>query len=285
MAALTAWRESPVLHLFAQASLHEDFESDVDKQDRHSVLTYAERKEKLWNGLHDFFQYQTGQIAWGEPPSSVFSTGDVDIFLQASPLTRNLLKKLQDCGMDSDLRNRIESFIGGCGFLQEDMHRLVGNLKFPRETRRDNTRQRRVYTLTMSALSFMTTSADPIRDYDQCSDAPWPRNTQIIRLSEKADLLGGLLDFDISLVSCAYDSNHMRVTPRAAYSLLTLTQIVTPFIMEEKRNWQRIVKVRRAPDHSFPMFPATNSLTYVTNDPTVLQARICCLCARSKLQS
>jgi hypothetical protein len=66
----------------------------------------------------------------------------------------------------------------------------------------------------------------------------------MIMLSETADLLGGLMDFDISLVTCAYDGNGVRITPRAAFSLVTIAIVVTPFTMQDKRNWQRIVKVR-----------------------------------------
>lgn len=98
-----------------------------------------------------------------------------------------------------------------------------------------------VYAITRNALNSLLTV-----DYDgddSNRDEMWPRNTQSIMLNEKADLCGGLLDFDISLCACAYDGNGVRVAPRAAFSLVTGTQVVTPFVMKEARNWQRIVKV------------------------------------------
>lgn len=105
-----------------------------------------------------------------------------------------------------------------------------------------------IFTLTESALSFMMTTTDRNERQDSTEDPEyytmWPRNTQLIQLSERADLVGGLLDFDMSLVACSYDGNSVRIAPRAAFSLVTLTQVVTPFILEEKRNWKRIVKVR-----------------------------------------
>lgn len=64
-------------------------------------------------------------------------------------------------------------------------------------------------------------------------------------LNEKADLVGGLMDFDISVASCAYDGVTVYATPRAAFSLKTLIQVVTPFVYEERRNRRRIKKASR----------------------------------------
>ncbi len=63
-------------------------------------------------------------------------------------------------------------------------------------------------------------------------------------LNEEADLLGALLDFDISVATIAYDGFQVRVAPRAILSLLTNVLVVTPFILDERRNRQRIVKVK-----------------------------------------
>jgi hypothetical protein len=62
-------------------------------------------------------------------------------------------------------------------------------------------------------------------------------------LNEKADLVGGLMDFDVSVACCAYDGITVYATPRAAFSLKTLVQVVTPFVFEETRNRRRISKV------------------------------------------
>ena len=52
-------------------------------------------------------------------------------------------------------------------------------------------------------------------------------------LDIKADLLGGLFDFDQSIVACAYNGSSIRVAPRAALSLMTNANFVTPFCLEE----------------------------------------------------
>ena len=99
-----------------------------------------------------------------------------------------------------------------------------------------------VYALAKNGLSFTVA----LNDHYEKSFAygiPWPRSSQLIMLNYQADLLGALMDFDISLPSCAYDGVSVRVTPRSALSLITSKQFVTPFILEEKRNRSRIVKV------------------------------------------
>jgi hypothetical protein len=270
VAALTAWRDPEVLRLFEAAQLDAWIDKRL-KRNNPFFEEYENRKTQLLDELHNWFQYN------GIDSRSVFSTGDVDIFLQASSFTRSLTRNLKDLGLDSDIRERVESFIGGCGYVQDDLKRLADSVFEKVEVnRRWRSREeykyvfsgidpenypedcKMVFALTQNALSFMMTSeVDPetwgYGDWAHLRKRVfWPRNTQLIRLSEKADLVGGLMDFDISLVACSYDGNCVRITPRAAFSLVTLTQIVTPFILEEKRNWQRIVKVSRSAAWSDP---------------------------------
>ena len=73
----------------------------------------------------------------------------------------------------------------------------------------------------------------------------WPRPTQLIMLDRRADLLGALLDFDLSVVSCAFDGVSVRITPRAALSLLKRIVVITPFCFEEKRNRKRVTKYNK----------------------------------------
>ena len=68
------------------------------------------------------------------------------------------------------------------------------------------------------------------------------RTSQFIMLDSQADLLGGLLDFDQSIVVSAYDGTSVRIAPRAALSLMTSSNFVTPFCFEEHRNKKRVVK-------------------------------------------
>ena len=113
----------------------------------------------------------------------------------------------------------------------------------------DKDNHQMVFALTQNALN--STVVKRSEHGNGWGDGLFPRNTQFIRLSETADLVGGLMDFDLSIVGCAYDGNGVYVTPRAAYSLVTLSQIVTPFILEEKRNWRRILKVSQSEVDAF----------------------------------
>lgn len=99
------------------------------------------------------------------------------------------------------------------------------------------------YALATNGLSFALGIDDHEENCFEPATDTWPRTTQLIMLNEKADLGGGLMDFDISVASCAYDGLTVYVTPRAAFSLKTLIQ-VTPFVYEERRNRRRITKVK-----------------------------------------
>eukprot|EP00797_Seminavis_robusta_P031508 Sro687_g187210.1 n/a (371) ;mRNA; r:12005-13117 len=64
-------------------------------------------------------------------------------------------------------------------------------------------------------------------------------------LDPRADMLGALMDFDVSTAACAFDGISVRITPRAALSLVRKVAVVTPFCFEEKRNRRRITKYCR----------------------------------------
>ena len=269
--------------------------------------SYNEAKKRLTYRLSEYFSFKFSfregsyyNSPFEYPPDeiqyrqqSVFSQGDVDIFVQASPLTRAVAANLCQPGrLTPNVLASIESFIGGCGFVQEDLRRIVNSILVPKGQEAGelfgheddsycysddednsfdiggNTYPEDMYTmvfaLTQNALSFTLTCShedvdghvwNPILEQEGKRigeySGMFPRNTQLIRLSEKADLVGALMDFDLSIVSCAYDGNGVYVTPRAAYSLVTLSQIVTPFILEEKRNWRRILKVSQSEVDAF----------------------------------
>ena len=109
-----------------------------------------------------------------------------------------------------------------------------------------------MFSLAKNGLSFMmavahdaTESDDEFDEesYDELFDEiAWPRASQLIMLHHRADLLGALLDFDLSIATCSYDGTAVRVTPRAAHSLQTLSCSVTPYTIEERRNRTRIAK-------------------------------------------
>jgi hypothetical protein len=262
VAALTGWRDEHILELFHGA----DLELELNKQQEDSsIASYLEAKRTLVTALHDWFLYHDDEVqAYSREirrvDQSPFSTGDVDIFLQASPCTRRLVDHLIGHGLTQDLRKHVHSYLDACGFGQVDLHRMGKKIYNQLVSLRPKKTIRRywkgsfteeeqpcdefVYALSKNALNSLLTVPENFEEQDQEEGGPlWPRSTQLIMLSEMADLVGGLMDFDISLVACAYDGNGVHVTPRSAYSLVTMTQIVTPFIMEEHRNWQRIIKV------------------------------------------
>lgn len=244
VAALSSWRDPSVLAIFsAHDELFHDYVGSPLWSSSLKPLSYWEKKNQSWMAkksrvielLHDYFLFDS-------EPKSPFSASDVDIFLQASPLTRDLLSKFNQMGLGDDCLKKIESYLGGCGFVQGDLQRFANalcvqslgpNLEFDTSL---------VYALASNGLSFMLTrnSIDVQKSFPPVT---WPRTTQLIMLNERADLVGALMDFDLSIATCAYDGITVRVAPRASFSLVTLTQTVTPFVLAENRNRKRIVKV------------------------------------------
>jgi hypothetical protein len=100
VAALTAWRDAHIVDFFADAGLGQILERPKQKRQK-KVEAYKIRKEGLLTQIHTYF--------WR---SSCFAAGDVDVFLQASPLTRRLMRQLHVLGLGVDLRNRVQGYIG-----------------------------------------------------------------------------------------------------------------------------------------------------------------------------
>jgi len=229
VASLTAWRDDWVFEKFRESQLDHLINCSDEKE-------YLRAKKKLMWKLHYFFlepidpEYDPDYEG-----KSAFSSGDVDVFLQPSPMTRSLMTKLSDeFKLGPQVRDHIRSFIGGSGFVQGDLRRASEEIYGPKREVCPGTSF--VYALSEYALNGLLTN-------DLWSSCKiWPRPLHMIMLRENADLVGGLMDFDLSIVACAYDGNDVRITPRAAFSLITMAQVVTPFIIQEQRNWQRIVK-------------------------------------------
>lgn len=185
---------------------------------------------------------------------SPFCDGDVDVFLQTSPQMRSFLGMLETRGLSPDILHRIQGFLGGVGLCHEELrlysHKVLKNLKD--QGTDDNEHGEKpdfVHALTKNGLSFMSAPyADSHSPYARSyfdDIEPWPRPTQLIMLDPKADLLGALMDFDLSVATCAFDGTSVRITPRAALSLQRSILAVTPFCFEEKRNRKRIVKYQK----------------------------------------
>lgn len=243
VAALTGWRDAHVVKAFQK---HEKPLRKALKND--NVRSFKSAKEAIRKDLHIYFLYQEStperQTLYSYIPAKVytnspFSLGDVDIFLQASPLTRSLMNSLS--GLPQEVRETIGSNLGGSGFVHGDLQRFATMLCDEHLQIEFKDLGRYVYALAKNGLSFALGVHN--EESFMSSDGTWPRSTQLLMLNEKADLVGGLMDFDISVASCAYDGVTVYATPRAAFSLKTLTQIVTPFVYEERRNRRRITKV------------------------------------------
>ena len=115
------------------------------------------------------------------------------------------------------------------------------------------------------AVSFILCGADHYEegvDEDSITSKSflWPRVSQFIMLDSRADLVGGLLDFDQSVAACAFDGISVRVAPRAALSLMTEANFVTPFCFEEQRNKRRVVKYAKRGFRPFLVDPHDTSL-------------------------
>jgi hypothetical protein len=115
VAALTAWCDDKILELFAES----DIAAKIDKrQTKQDLKQYLDSKAKLVFSLHEWFIHENE-----ESGSSPFRKGDVDVFLQASPFPRSLLRRFGGLGLNSDLRNHVGSFCGD--FVQDDLRRMA----------------------------------------------------------------------------------------------------------------------------------------------------------------
>ena len=91
-------------------------------------------------------------------------------------------------------------------------------------------------------------------------------------LDVQADLLGALMDFDISIAACSYDGVSVRVAPRAFLSLMTNALFVTPFCFEEDRNKRRVTKYAGRGFKPFLVDPHNNiKIQNVGCDATILR--------------
>mmetsp|Transcript_25249 Transcript_25249/g.38769 ORF Transcript_25249/g.38769 Transcript_25249/m.38769 type:complete len:796 (-) Transcript_25249:78-2465(-) len=235
VAALTSFQDEVVVQAFASCGIFTERGELIDGD------IYSEKKQALIKKLHTHFLYLSQQHR------SVYSKGDTDIFLQASPLTQALMNIFEGHGISDDQINLIGSYIGNSGrnsICAGDFERYAeivmgknGKIKAPDETLF-------AFAASKHASSFIlgTDGEDDAWNQTNFDEVTWPRTSQFIQLDIKADLLGELFDFDQSIAACAFDGVSVRVAPRAALSLMTNANFVTPFCLEEHRNKQRVVK-------------------------------------------
>ena len=276
VAALSSWRDPECFLLFNELDTFlqevEAASGSASAMSNEVISTYYSMKQDLLSKVNEHFLRGEGRT------SSKYDDGDVDIFLQASPTTRSAIKQLDS--FPPDIKEDIADFLGGSGhgWCHGDLHRyatfmlgtLTEHLKvvvdeepmgLSKSNGSDGKKEigRFVHLLTKNGLSFMFA---PFLDILKRDDSKvekmksWPRPTQLIMLHPQADLLGALMDFDLSVAGCAYDGISVFVTPRSALSLSRMVNVITPFCFEEKRNQKRILKYHKRGFSPFLLDPS-----------------------------
>jgi len=258
VAALSSWRDEYIVSLFHSVGLHEYFENGGAKvnraQNKRYPMTadllkkmlqeeYLNRKCHLKKALHEYF-LSTGT---SDSQSSTYASGDLDIFLDAPCLTKQLYRDLlKKCQNKADIVSNIQSFVGGIGWCHDDLQAFASALFAPLCEHYSCYGGDFVFALTKHGLTSTYCKSAINFGLDLPEEKYWPRNTQLIMLHPSADLVGAITDFDLSVTACAFDGATVRLTPRAALSLVRKVAVVTPFCFEEKRNRKRVLKyVRR----------------------------------------
>ena len=240
VAALKAYEDKEVVSAFDKSGLMSSKNGAVQIKD-----TYWIKKASLIKTLHNHFS----------------SKGDVDVFLQASPLTQQIVNALHKHGIkDHSLISHIGSYVSSnSGLCNKDLGTytkdVINNaISTPRSLHEDEASF--AFTVTKNAVSFILGKENEDDSYDEKQF--WPRTSQFIMLDVQADLLGALMDFDVSIAACSYDGVSVRVAPRAFLSLMTNALFVTPFCFEEDRNKRRVTKYARRGFEPFLVDPHDN---------------------------
>ena len=235
---------------------------------------YVHRTERMADG-YEYREYVIDPIP---ETSSKFSDGDVDVFLQASPWTQKIISGLHEFGITNEpyLISKIVSYVGlNPGFTGGDLgsytQDVINNaVSCPSSIEGGDSSL--AFAVSKTAVSFLCGKED---EDDTFGSEFWPRTSQFIMLDTQADLLGGLLDFDISVAACSYDGVSVRIAPRAALSLMTNGLFITPFCFEEFRNKSRVTKYARRGFRPFLVDPHDNTEAQnVACDSTVFRSVI-----------
>ena len=236
--ALNAYQDKEVVKLFDNSGL---FNKDGSLE---MGTEYWGRLAKLMKSLHCHFNTKR-------------QDGDVDVFLQASPLTQGIVHSLRERGIKDQLIKHIGSYVGNAGLCDGDLVNYTTKAMDYITVASENDEARFIYTVSKRAVSFIVGGGE---DYYWLVDENiWPRTSQFIMLNAQADLLGGLLDFDISAAACSYDGISVRVAPRATLSFMTNALFITPFCLEEHRNKRRVLKYASRGFKPFLVDPHDNS--------------------------
>jgi len=254
VAALKAYEDKEVVSAFDKSGLMSSKDGAIQIKD-----TYWIKKASLIKTLHNHFS----------------SKGDVDVFLQASPLTQEIVNALHKHGIkEHSLISHIGSYVSNnSGLCDKDLgtytQDVINNaVSTPRSLHEDEASF--TFTVTKNAISFILGKENEDDNYDEKQF--WPRTSQFIMLDVQADLLGALMDFDVSIAACSYDGVSVRVAPRAFLSLMTNALFVTPFCFEEDRNKRRVTKYAGRGFKPFLVDPHNNiKIQTVACDATILR--------------
>lgn len=250
VAALTAYQDKIVVEAFEKSDIF-DQEGKLAEE-----MIYWGAKIELIKKLHSHFIYEERSRLSNGTHCSLYAKGDVDIFLQSSPLTRVFTENR----IDQEQIDMIGSYVGNAGICEGDLERYAtkvmgeGVIAAPDKTQF-------AYAVSKRSVSFILGKEDAdAYDSSGFENTVWPRSSQFIMLDPQADLVGGLLDFDLSVVACSYDGISVRVAPRAALSLITGSNFVTPFCFEEQRNKKRVIKYAHRGFKPFLVDPYDNEV-------------------------
>ena len=247
--AITAFQDQHVVNLFYYSQLvDENFDFDPPDDEDY----YLSLKAELFQQLHLYFH-----------ADEKYNTGDIDIFMQSSPLTRKLIHSIRfpfsQTGstehLSDDIISNIISFLGGpFGINTGDMERFVRNLTENVMIQWPDCGM--VYSISPNATTVtMTKQKGYKRHYaimHQNSSGRsnailgdayvWPRVTQCISLDPRADLVQALLAFDCSIVAGAYDGHSVKVLPRFILGFIHNANIISPMCYENDKTKLRAAK-------------------------------------------
>ena len=251
---------------------NEDEGCDVQSRQREVALKYMST------------HYHTSLPIREEP--SPYSTGDVDIFVQPCMLMAKVTKVIISSGASSTISDIIQSYIGKSwtnkGHLQEYFLQLVKKelkscYEFVEDCEYDGDggAENIVSVTDRSMSNEFASSIEGGYQVGGVIDC-WPRNTQVIQLPLLSNIVLGILDFDLSVASAAYNGSEVLITFRCLYSLLSKINIVTPVVVSESRSRVRMRKYGRRgfPTWVFDPFsweePTSQETVQVDEDPSPL---------------
>ena len=135
VAVIMSWRDPLVMEMKEWNEMKQWFSNPASQKDD----SYEALVERLQNQLQDYFYgaSSSSSLLYRDNPeleeylkkrSAAYVAGDVDIFLQPSPLTRSLASHLARHGVEEDLLQHVTGFMAGFQFCEGDLKRMSTEL-------------------------------------------------------------------------------------------------------------------------------------------------------------